>query len=80
MQTRNQADQLVHGTRKQIEEAGDKLAANDKEAIEKALSELEVATKGEDKAAIEAKLQALVEASKPLLEIAQQQETPSGCR
>ena len=43
VQTRNQADQLVHGTRKQIEEAGDKLAANDKEAIEKALSELEIA-------------------------------------
>ncbi|EJG2211524.1 MULTISPECIES: molecular chaperone DnaK [Proteus] len=73
VQTRNQADQLVHGTRKQIEEAGDKLAANDKEAIEKALSELEIASKGEDKAAIEAKLQALVEASKPLLDIAQQQ-------
>lgn len=73
VQTRNQADQLVHGTRKQIEEAGDKLAANDKEVIEKALSELEIASKGEDKAAIEAKLQALVEASKPLLEIAQQQ-------
>ncbi|MER2843093.1 molecular chaperone DnaK [Proteus mirabilis] len=73
VQTRNQADQLVHGTRKQIEEVGDKLAANDKEAIEKALSELEIASKGEDKAAIEAKLQALVEASKPLLEIAQQQ-------
>ncbi|PVF72493.1 molecular chaperone DnaK [Proteus mirabilis] len=73
VQTRNQADQLVHGTRKQIEEAGDKLAANDKEAIEKALSELEIASKGEDKAVIEAKLQALVEASKPLLDIAQQQ-------
>lgn len=77
VQTRNQADQLVHGTRKQIEEAGDKLAANDKEAIEKALSELEIASKGEDKAAIEAKLQALVEASKPLLEIAQQQAQAS---
>ena len=37
VQTRNQADQLVHGTRKQIEEAGDKLAANDKEAIELSL-------------------------------------------
>ncbi|EEG84756.1 hypothetical protein PROPEN_03119 [Proteus penneri ATCC 35198] len=55
VQTRNQADQLVHGTRKQIEEAGDKLPANDKEAIEKAVSELEIASKGEDKDAIEAK-------------------------
>ncbi|MCX2588540.1 MULTISPECIES: molecular chaperone DnaK [Proteus] len=73
VQTRNQADQLVHGTRKQIEEAGDKLPTNDKEAIEKAVSELEIASKGEDKDAIEAKIKALVEASEKLLEIAQQQ-------
>ncbi|MBD2784095.1 molecular chaperone DnaK [Xenorhabdus sp. DI] len=73
VQIRNQADQLVHGTRKQVEEAGDKLAADDKAAIEKATSELETAAKGEDKAEIEAKIQALVEASQKLLEIAQQQ-------
>ncbi|MBC8950632.1 MULTISPECIES: molecular chaperone DnaK [Xenorhabdus] len=73
VQIRNQADQLIHGTRKQVEEAGDKLAADDKAAIEKATSELETAAKGEDKAEIEAKIQALVEASKKLLEIAQQQ-------
>ncbi|HHR5885956.1 TPA: molecular chaperone DnaK [Providencia alcalifaciens] len=73
VQVRNQADQLIHGTRKQIEEAGDKLPAEDKANIEKATSELEVASKGEDKADIEAKIQALVTASAKLLEIAQQQ-------
>ncbi|HGF6562401.1 TPA: molecular chaperone DnaK [Providencia alcalifaciens] len=73
VQVRNQADQLIHGTRKQIEEAGDKLPAEDKANIEKATSELEVASKGEDKAEIEAKIQALVTASAKLLEIAQQQ-------
>ncbi|EPO5264571.1 molecular chaperone DnaK [Providencia rettgeri] len=73
VQVRNQADQLVHGTRKQIEEAGDKLPAEDKANIEKATSELEAAAKGEDKADIEAKIQALVTASAKLLEIAQQQ-------
>ncbi|QTL40459.1 molecular chaperone DnaK [Xenorhabdus budapestensis] len=73
VQIRNQADQLIHGTRKQVEEAGDKLPADDKTAIEKAVSELETAVKSEDKAEIEAKIQALVEASKKLLEIAQQQ-------
>ncbi|REF26166.1 molecular chaperone DnaK [Xenorhabdus cabanillasii] len=73
VQIRNQADQLIHGTRKQVEEAGDKLPADDKTAIEKAASELETAAKGEDKAEIEAKIQALVEASQKLLEIAQQQ-------
>ncbi|EKT53599.1 molecular chaperone DnaK [Providencia sneebia] len=73
VQARNQADQLVHGTRKQIEEAGEKLAADDKANIEKAISELEAASKGEDKADIEAKIQALVTASAKLMEIAQQQ-------
>ncbi|WP_353798654.1 Hsp70 family protein, partial [Shigella sonnei] len=32
--TRNQADAMVHGTRKQIEEAGDALPSEDKDAIE----------------------------------------------
>ncbi|WP_272681912.1 molecular chaperone DnaK [Providencia sp. PROV129] len=78
VQVRNQADQLVHGTRKQIEEAGDKLPADDKANIEKATSELEAAAKGEDKADIEAKIQALVTASAKLLEIAQQQAQSGG--
>ncbi|MBP6124090.1 MULTISPECIES: molecular chaperone DnaK [Providencia] len=78
VQTRNQADQLVHGTRKQIEEAGEQLPAEDKANIEKATSELEAASKGEDKADIEAKIQALVTASAKLLEIAQQQAQAGG--
>jgi molecular chaperone DnaK len=70
---RNQADQLIHGTRKQIEEAGEALPAEDKEKIEVAVSELEEARKAEDKEAIDAKVQALVAASQKLMEIAQQQ-------
>lgn len=73
VQVRNQADQLVHGTRKLVEEAGDKLPASDKSAIEDALKALEAASKGEDKAEIEAKIQALVQASAKLQELAQQQ-------
>ncbi|CAK7072924.1 TPA: molecular chaperone DnaK [Morganella morganii] len=73
VQVRNQADQLVHATRKQIEEAGDKLPGDDKVKIEQAVSELEIAAKGEDKAAIEEKTKALIDASAKLMEIAQQQ-------
>jgi molecular chaperone DnaK len=69
---RNQADQIVHSTRKQVEEAGDALPAEDKEKIEAAITELEKARKGDDKAEIEAKTQALMEASQKLMEIAQQ--------
>ena len=70
---RNQADQMIHGTRKQVEEAGDALPADEKEKIEAAISELEEARKGEDKEAIDAKVQALMAAAQKLMEIAQQQ-------
>ena len=73
VQTRNQGDHLLHSTRKQVEEAGDKLPADDKTAIESALTALETALKGEDKAAIEAKMQELAQVSQKLMEIAQQQ-------
>ncbi|WP_322804963.1 molecular chaperone DnaK [Vibrio alfacsensis] len=70
---RNQADQMIHGTRKQVEEAGEALPADEKEKIEAAISELETARKGDDKEAIDAKVQALMTAAQKLMEIAQQQ-------
>ncbi len=63
---RNQGDQLVHATRKMIVEAGDKATDEDKAAIEKAIGELEVAVKGDDKSVIEAKMTALSEVTAPL--------------
>ncbi|MFY8282615.1 molecular chaperone DnaK [Pseudoalteromonas sp. SSMSWG5] len=76
--TRNQADAMVHGTRKQIEEAGDALPAEDKEAIEAALTELEAAIKSDKKEEIEAKTQALAEKSQKLMEIAQAKAQQQG--
>src|SRR5471032_1515230 len=78
VQTRNQADHLIHSTHKQLEESGDKLPTEDKTAIEEALKALEVSAKGEDKADIEAKLQALVAVSGKLAEMAQQQGQAEG--
>jgi len=75
---RNQADGMVHGTRKQVEEAGDDLPSDDKEKIEAALTELEEAVKGDDKEAIDAKSQALMEASAKLMEIAQAKQQAQG--
>jgi molecular chaperone DnaK len=69
---RNQADALVHATRKQVEELGDSLPADEKEKIDAAVADLDKAIKGEDKAEIEAKSQALMEASTKLMELAQQ--------
>ncbi len=61
--TRNQADGLVHATRKTLEEAGDKASAEEKEAIEKAIADVESALKSGNKDEIEAKTKALTEAS-----------------
>jgi molecular chaperone DnaK len=78
VQARNQADGMVHATRKQVDEAGDELPSEDKEKIEAALTELEEAVKGDDKEAIEAKTQALMEASAKLMEIAQAKQQAQG--
>ena len=78
VQARNEADGMVHATRKQVEEAGEELPAEDKEKIEAALTELEEAVKGDDKEAIEAKTQALMEASAKLMEIAQAKQQAQG--
>ena len=66
---RNQADNLIHATRKSMSDLGeDKLEASEKESIENAISELEEAMKGDDKDTIEAKTQALTEASAKMAE------------
>ena len=78
VQARNQADGMIHGTRTQIEEAGDALPEEDKKTIEEALDALETARKGDDKAEIEAKTQALMEASSKLMEIAQAKAAAEG--
>ncbi|MBG8952543.1 molecular chaperone DnaK [Vibrio cholerae] len=75
---RNQADQMIHATRKQITEAGEALPSDEKSKIETAINELETAKKGEDKAEIDAKVQALMAAAQKLMEIAQQQAQAQG--
>ncbi|MBU2179941.1 MAG: molecular chaperone DnaK [Gammaproteobacteria bacterium] len=78
VQTRNQADALVHATRKQVEEAGTNLATNDKQEIEAAISALETAIKGSDKAEIEAKTQTLMQAAQKLQAAAQPGQAQPG--
>ncbi|MBU2878191.1 molecular chaperone DnaK [Aliiglaciecola lipolytica] len=78
VQTRNQADAMIHGTKKQIEEAGDDLPAEDKATIETAIEALEAAVKSEDKAEIEVKTQELIQASAKLMEIAQAKAAAEG--
>ncbi len=78
---RNQADSMIHATRKSMQELGDdKLEAGEKEAIESAIKDLEEVMKGDDKEAIEAKTKALADASGKMAErlYAQQGENAAG--
>jgi molecular chaperone DnaK len=60
---RNAADNLIHATRKSMDELGDKVEESEKTAIEAAIKDLEEALKGDNKDDIEAKTKALSEAS-----------------
>lgn len=78
VQARNQADGLVHSTKKQVTEAGDDLPAEDKEKIEAAIVDVDAAVKSNDKEAIDKSTQALIEASAKLMEIAQAKAQAQG--
>ena len=65
---RNQAEALLHGTRKSLQDLGDKVSAADKGAVEAAMRDLEAAVKGDDKADITSKTEALSQASHKLTE------------
>ncbi|RLW71293.1 MAG: hypothetical protein B6D71_02860 [gamma proteobacterium symbiont of Stewartia floridana] len=66
---RNQADSMIHATRKSMEELGDdKLEAGEKEAIESAIKDLEAVMSGDDKEVIEEKTKVLAEASGKMAE------------
>ncbi|MDX1670259.1 MAG: molecular chaperone DnaK, partial [Limnobacter sp.] len=65
-EAKNQAEALVHSTRKSLGEYGDKLEAGEKEKIEEATKALEEAAKGEDKQAIDDRTKELAEASQKL--------------
>jgi len=63
---RNSAEGMVHSVKKSLDEHGDKLDAGEKEKIESAVKDLEEVIKGDDKEEIEAKTNALMEASQKL--------------
>jgi len=66
VQTRNLGENLVHSCKKTLEEAGDKAEADEKEAIEKGITELEEVLKSDEKEKIDEKIKVLSEASASL--------------
>ncbi|MBA3660244.1 MAG: molecular chaperone DnaK [Gammaproteobacteria bacterium] len=65
---RNQADNLIHGVTKSMQEAGDKVTPEEKSAIEKEIQSLQEAMKTDNKDEIEGKTKALTDASSKMAE------------
>lgn len=78
VQSRNQAEALIHSVKKSLTDYGDKLPADEKAKIEDALKAAEEAVKGDNKAAIDAKSEALATASQKLGEMMYAQAQAEG--
>ena len=66
VEAKNQGEALIHSTEKSLKDFGDKVSEADKSAIEAAVAELKTAMEGSDAEAVQAKTQALAQASMKL--------------
>ena len=78
VKTKNNADMLVHATRKTIEESDDKLEEDEKKQVEEALKSLEEAISSEDIEAIESSTKNLNDVLTPLTQKLYKQENKDG--
>jgi molecular chaperone DnaK len=76
--TRNQAEALVHSSEKSLGELGEKVKPEERAQIESAISDLKDAVKSDDKARIEAKTRALGEASATVMQRVYAEEAKAG--
>lgn len=65
---RNLADNMIHSVSKSLKEAGDKVTADEKQAIERAMTALKEVMQSDDKDAIEARTKDLTDASSKMAE------------
>jgi molecular chaperone DnaK len=75
---RNQADALIHSSRKSLSDLGDKVPGEDRMKIENAIKDLEEVAKGDNKEVIETRAKALSDASAKLAEMLYAQQGPAG--
>jgi molecular chaperone DnaK len=86
VETRNKADGMVHNLEQTLQELGDKVPGEERAKVESAMSDLKAVIKGDDKDKIEKKLEAVMQASQSLAQMAYAAQaggaepTPSGDR
>ena len=78
VKTKNNADMLVHATRKTIEESSEKLEDDEKNLVEEAVVKLEEAISSEDIESIESSTKNLNDVLTPLTQKLYKQESPEG--
>ena len=78
VEARNHADGLIHTTERSVEEAGDKVPAGDREAVQSAVQALKDVLGGEDAEAIKAKTEALGQVAMKLGEALYKAQTGPG--
>jgi molecular chaperone DnaK len=71
VESRNRAEQVVHSVEKSLKDLGDKVDGGERAKVESAISDLRTALKGDDKAAIDKKFEALVGAAATIMQQAQ---------
>src|SRR6187551_1611651 len=76
--SRNRADQLVHAVEKSLKDLGDKVDGGERAKVESALSDLRGVLKGDDKAAIDKKAEALMAAASNIAQQAQAAQAGAG--
>ena len=78
IEARNKADQAVYGAERMVKDAGDKLSASDRQAIETASDAVKKATEANDPAAIQRALDQLTAAQHKAAESLYRQTPPGG--
>jgi molecular chaperone DnaK len=78
IETRNRADQAVYGAERMMKDAGEKLSAADKQAIESAIEAVKKAGEGSDTAAVERALEQLTQAQHKAAESLYRQQAAPG--
>jgi molecular chaperone DnaK len=78
VESRNMADNMIHASKKSIDELGDKVEDQEKTDVEAAIAEVEEALKGDSKEAIDEKTTKLTEVAGKLAERVYQQSAEEG--
>ena len=63
IETRNKADAMIHAVERSVKDLGEKVEPGERASVESAIADLRTALKGDDRAVIEKKTEALAQAS-----------------